>query len=470
MSERANLVWFRRDLRLRDNAALHAACDNDASCVAIYILDDETYGKWAMGAASRWWLHHSLTQLQKDLAAINIPLILKKGKADAIITAMADDYEGIYWNRLYDPHSIARDTKIKDAITHSHSFKGSVLFEPWDVTTKAGDPCRVYSPFKKACYAKGVQTPLLDAPKKRSKMPAVDTGDSLNAWDLLPHIKWDTHFPEYWIPGEDGAQKRMDTFIKTGLAHYKEGRDFPAEDYTSRISPHLHFGEISPARAWVCAQGQADDKAIDKYHSELLWREFSVHLLYHFPYFPEQPMQPRFADFPWRESHADITAWQKGLTGYPIADAGMRQLWQTGWMHNRVRMIVGSILVKHLLLPWQDGQDWFWDTLVDADLANNSAGWQWIGGCGADAAPYFRVFNPMLQGKKFDAEGDYVRRYVPELAKMPKEFIHEPWEAPQHILDKAGVILGETYPYPIVDHKEGRDRALKAFEVTKNES
>lgn len=468
MSDKPNLIWFRRDLRLQDNPALNAACEGGKNVIALYVLDNETAGDWAYGGASRWWLHHSLQALSASLEERNIPLLIKSGDAQTVLEQLAPDVDQIYWNRLYEPNIIARDTRIKEGLANCHSYKGICIKEPWEIETKTGNPYKVYTPFKKACYTHGIKPNLTPAPDKRAAMPALPiASDHL---DLLPDKDWATDFSDHWSPGEGGASARLDQFIAHGLEHYKQGRDRPDRDYTSRLSPHLHFGEISPQRAWQAAIGKAGDEAVDSFHSELLWREFAIHLLYYFPDFPEKPLQPKFAKFPWRDSPKDIKAWKTGHTGYPIVDAGMRQLWQTGWMHNRVRMIVGSLLVKHLLLPWQAGEAWFWDCLLDADLANNSAGWQWIGGCGADAAPYFRVFNPMTQGEKFDPDGSYVRQFVPELKDMPAKYIHQPWEAPAEVLQKANVTLGRSYPRPIIEHKQGRQRALDAFASIKEQT
>lgn len=474
------IVWFRQDLRLADNPALDAAVRHGGPVIPVYIFDEEGHGDWRPGGASRWWLHHSLTALTADLAKRGSKLILRHGAAGPILEELVEKTgaELVLWNRLYEPWAIARDTAIKSRIVarglRAESFNSALLFEPWTVKTgagkKEGGPYKVFTPFWKACLAK----PTPETPHRAPKtLPAPDhwpQSEALKNWDLLPSKPdWAGGFREAWAPGEAGAQEMLDGFLDHALADYPVMRDRPDVEGVSRLSPHLHHGEIGPRQIWHRVQARADAgqvpaKAAEIYLKEIGWREFSYHLLYHFAYLPLAPLQEAFADFPCRESAADLKAWQQGRTGYPIVDAGMRQLWATGWMHNRVRMIVGSFLVKHLLLPWQTGEAWFWDTLVDADLASNSASWQWIGGCGADAAPYFRVFNPMLQGEKFDPKGEYVARWVPELAELPAPLIHTPWKATEVELKAAGITLGKTYPKPIVEHEGGRARALNAWQ------
>ena len=461
------LVWFRQDLRLADNPALRDAIATGAPIVPVYVLDDETPGAWAMGGASRWWLHRSLSSLSGDLAKLGLRLILRRGRAAAALDALIAETgaSGVYWNRCYEPFAIARDTAIKTGLETrglaAKSFNASLLFEPWTIVSKSGTPFRVFTPFWKACLAAEPPPSPLPAPAGATAPARHPRSDKLEDWNLLPtKPDWARGF-SLWTPGEAGAQARLGAFVETALGGYAGLRDRPDIEATSRLSAHLHFGEISPRQ---CFHAGA---ASPKFLAELGWREFAHHLLFQLPDLPETALRAEFRDFPWREDAAKLRAWQKGATGYPIVDAGMRELWRTGWMHNRVRMIVASFLVKHLLIPWQAGQAWFWDTLVDADLANNSASWQWVAGCGADAAPYFRIFNPMLQGAKFDPEGVYVRRYVPELAALPNAHIHAPWEAPADVLSRAGVKLGTTYPNPIVDHGEARARALAAFQSLK---
>ena len=467
MSNAPHIVWFRNDLRLSDNPALAAAAGK-GPVLPVYILDDDTPGEFAPGAASRWWLHHSLTRLDE---ALDGRLIILQGDAEKLIPELAADVDaaGVYWNRGYEPWQIPRDRSIKSTLQDSDykakSFGGSLLFEPQSVTKADGTPYRVFTPF----YRKGCLENM-PAPREPLEAPDLEFADAkidcvtVDELELLPEIEWYDGIAEEWTPGEDGAKERLKTFMSDGIQHYKEGRNRPDEPYVSRLSPHLHFGELSPNQAWYAAgESGASDKDIDHFRSELGWREFSYYLLYHFPDLPRTNFQKKFDRFPWREDEKSLRAWQKGRTGYPIVDAGMRELWQTGYMHNRVRMIVGSFLVKNLLIHWHHGEDWFWDTLVDADLANNSASWQWIAGCGADAAPYFRIFNPVTQSGKFDPDGDYIRRFVPELADVPAKHIHEPWAAPDDVLEAAGVTLDETYPSPIVDLKETRERALAAF-------
>lgn len=461
------LVWFRQDLRLADNPALHAAIDTGAPVVPVFVLDDETPGHWKRGGASRWWLHHSLVSLARDLETRGAKLVLRRGESKAVLAKLIAETKagGVYWNRCYEPLAVARDKALKAELEAkglaARSFNASLLFEPLTVLSKSGTPFRVFTPFWKACLAAEAPPVPTPAPKK---VPAPDVSpesDALEMWRLLPtKPDWAGGFG-IWTPGEAGAQARLKRFVGEALDGYGTLRDRPDIEATSRLSPHLHFGEISPRQCFHAGAGSL------KFRSELGWREFSYHLLFSQPDLPETALRPEFADFPWRENKAHLRAWQKGQTGYPIVDAGMRELWQTGWMHNRVRMIAASFLVKHLLQHWRAGEDWFWDTLVDADLANNAASWQWVAGCGADAAPYFRIFNPILQGAKFDPEGKYVRRFVPELAGLPNDYLFAPWEAPAHVLAQAGVTLGETYPKPIVDHGEARTRALAAFQSLK---
>lgn len=476
MSAQPLIVWFRQDLRLADNPALHAACKTGAPIIPVYILDDKNAGPWKMGGASRVWLHHSLIALDKSLSG---HLHIECGDAAAIISALIKKTkaQGIYWNRCYEPWRIARDKKIKTALEEDgisvESFNGALLWEPWDVKKSDGTPYKVFTPFfRKGCMSAKEPRHPLPAPKKIDFADA-PKGMHIDNLALLPaKPRWDTKMVKHWAIGEKAAQARLKAFMDDGLNGYKEGRNVPSQQNVSRLSPHLHFGEISPNTAWHAVQsfGAAHhmERDTDTFLSELGWREFSYSLLYYTPTIVWDNLNPRFNDFPWTDrENKDVAAWQRGMTGYPIVDAGMRELWQTGYMHNRVRMIVGSFLVKHMLTHWRQGEVWFWDTLFDADLANNAASWQWIAGCGADAAPYFRIFNPITQGEKFDPAGEYVRRYVPEIAALPDKYIHKPWDAPPPVLAEAGIKPGKTYPDPIIDHGKGRQRALEAFQNTR---
>lgn len=476
------IVWFRQDLRVADNPALHHAAQSGRPVLPVFVLDDVTPGAWKAGGATRWWLHHSLTHLSARLRALGVPLLLLRGPGDAVIGDLAQRVGAaeLVWNRCYEPFAVERDSRLKAALkgrVKVTSFKAGLLNEPWEVLTGQGTPYKVFTPYWRAALATLAATvPDRPLPTPDRLIPSAGqpAGDSLGDWALLPtHPDRAGGLRRTWAEGagvgEAAASARLTQFLSHGAANYAAGRDVPGIDGTSRLSPHLHFGEISPRQVWHAAKmageagGEAFQAQMDSFLREIGWREFCHSLLYHFPTLPERPLIPAFEAFPWTRDDKALTAWQRGQTGYPIVDAGMRQLWVTGWMHNRVRMIVGSLLVKHLLLPWQAGEDWFWDTLVDADLANNAAGWQWIGGCGADAAPYFRVFNPVLQGQKFDPDGRYVRHWVPELKQMPDKYIHAPWTAPPMVLRGAGVILGRDYPVPIIDHALGRQRALDAF-------
>ena len=477
------IVWFRQDLRLGDNPALVAAVATGHPIIPLYILDDATPAKWRMGAASRWWLHGSLAALAQAFSsrgrtsASRPTLVLRRGDAIQILPRLVAETQarGVYWNRCYEPHAVRRDRHIKETLLRegieAKSFNASLLFEPWTVKTGSGTPFRVFTAFWRACAPLPVEAPLPPPGDIKGIGDGSPAGDALADWRLLPRPDWASGLRATWQPGEANAEAQLQRFLDDGIAGYRDNRDHPSLRGTSRLSPHLQFGEIGPRQIRHAvelhqhAKGNTQDA--ETFLKEIGWREFSYHLLFHFPALPESPLRPGFADFPWRKDPEALRAWQRGQTGYPIVDAGMRELWATGWMHNRVRMIVASFLVKDLLLPWQTGEAWFWDTLVDADLANNSASWQWVAGCGADAAPYFRIFNPVLQGERFDPDGDYIRRWVPELATLPKAVIHAPWNASPAILSDNGVSLGRDYPLPIVDHGAARDRALAAFAALK---
>ncbi len=471
-------MWFRQDLRLSDNPALTAAvAANDT--LAVYILDDINSQDWKMGAASRWWLHHSLQALNDSLQG---NLLVLAGDPLQLLPHLAESVGAtqVHWNRCYEPWRIARDKALKEHLNEMSievtSHKAALLWEPWEVKKKDGTPYQVFTPFyRKGCLQAATPATPIAAPKHIAWYPELKRHDlakalgkqGIDALALLPSIPWDRTMQDTWQIGEHAAQKRLESFLEQGLENYKEGRNFPERNNVSRLSPHFHFGEISPQQAWIEAQragleGQFDDD-LDCFQSEIGWREFSNSLLYYKPDLPVANLQKKFDRFPWANNKTHLEAWQKGMTGYPLVDAGMRELWQTGYMHNRVRMVVGSFLVKNLLMHWHHGEAWFWDCLVDADLAANSASWQWIAGCGADAAPYFRVFNPVTQSERFDAKATYIRKYVPEIATLPNKYIHNPSAAPQYILDEAGVQIGKDYPKAIVELKRSRERALEAF-------
>ena len=477
MKKGTAIHWFRQDLRLSDNPALDSAAQYE-TLIPIYILDEVNSGEFKMGAASKWWLHQSLTKLNESLDG---KLLVYQGNPHEILNKLIEEQEVSYvtWNRCYEPWRIDRDKEIKrnfeDKNVAVESYSASLLWEPWTISKDDGTPYRVFTPFyKKGCL--NSEEPRLPAGKvDLSNLYSEDlSSGSITDLNLLPTIKWYKSFEEEWNPGEIGAEQNLNSFLDSGLLNYKEGRNFPSQEFVSRLSPHLHFGEISPNEVWYRAKTKEGISGIEKslahFHSELGWREFSYYLLYHFPDLPNKNFQEKFDIFPWQENEEFLALWQKGNTGYPIVDAGMRELWQTGYMHNRLRMIVGSFLVKNLLIDWRFGERWFWDCLVDADLASNSASWQWVAGSGADAAPYFRIFNPITQGLKFDPEGEYTKKYVPELRNLPNKYLFSPWEAPENILADAGIELGKNYPKPIVDLKLSRETALEAFATTKKEN
>ncbi|RCK43950.1 deoxyribodipyrimidine photo-lyase [Thalassospira profundimaris] len=483
------IMWFRNDLRLGDNPALRAATkwadQNDGVVLPVFILDPVIDSQ--LGGATRWWLEkslealgHSIAEAGAQSAATNASLHLLSGDAGDILENITDahDVKAVFWNRLYDRPSTSRDTDIKaklqDRGLECESFKANLLFEPWEVKTGGGTDFKVYSPFWRACQKLPAPRQPFAAPKSITLADIKIAGEvSLAALDLAPKpFDWATGFAERFTPGEQGAKDQLFDFIDERLVDYADLRDRPDHRVTSELSPHLRFGEISPYQVWHSAGHFADahpgkGKTASKFMAELGWREFAHHILFHASDLRSIPLQGQFSHFPWSNDSTALERWQKGQTGFPIVDAGMRELWHTGYMHNRVRMIVGSVLVKHLLVHWRDGLAWFDDTLVDACPANNAFSWQWIGGCGADAAPYFRIFNPVLQGEKFDPAGEYVRQWVPELRDMPEQYIHKPWEASPLILKAAGVTLGQNYPEPVTGVKEGRERALRAYQDMK---
>jgi deoxyribodipyrimidine photo-lyase len=475
------LLWFRQDLRLADNAALAAAIECGAPIVPVFIWAPAEAGTWAPGAASKWWLHQALTSLRElwrvktqlvtDAPVEHGPLIIRKGESLAVLRDLIRETGAgrVYWNRRYHPSLRELDVEIKRHLRADgvavESFNSSLLNEPQTVATGTGKAYQVYTPYWKKVKDSPLPPTIEPDFKALRVFDPYPDSVALEKLDLLPKFGWDRGGYAHWTVSESGAMQRLHQFLDGFVDAYASDRDRPDRDGTSCLSPYLHWGQIGPRQIMAAiAEKQAlGGVGVEVFVKEVYWREFAYHVLYHFPYTPDAPLREEYADFPWKHDPASLKAWQRGRTGYPIVDAGMRQLWQTGWMHNRVRMIVSSLLVKHLLHDWQEGARWFWDTLVDADLASNTLGWQWSGGCGADAAPYFRVFNPILQGQKFDPEGDYVRRYVPELRNMPAKYIHTPWATPARVLRAAGVEIGVDYPALIIDHKAGRERALAAL-------
>ncbi|GLK84506.1 cryptochrome/photolyase family protein [Ancylobacter defluvii] len=467
------LVWFRDDLRLADNPALAAALAQERPLILLYVLDEATPGLRSLGGAARWWLGRSLAALAADIERAGGSLLLRRGPADEVLRDLVREagVVSVHWNRRYDAGAIALDRRIKAELTRAGvevtSHSATLLHEPWTLRTKSGGPYRVFTPFYRAAAPLG---PRRIVPRPEALPPGPDLpGDTLAAWHLEPaQPDWAGGLRASWQPGEAGAHEVLRGFLDHGIHGYAERRDRPDSEHTSRLSPFLRFGNLSPVQALAALHhaaeaGEALGRDVEKFRSELYWREFSYHLLFHNPDLATTNVNHRFDSFAWRDDGAFERAWRRGRTGYPIVDAGMRQLWQTGWMHNRVRMIAASFLIKHGLVDWRRGEAWFWDTLVDADPANNPASWQWVAGSGADAAPYFRIFNPMLQGEKFDPDGAYVRRFVPELAELPADVIHQPWRAKPEVLARAGVELGTGYPRPIVEHGAARERALAAY-------
>jgi len=465
------VLWFRRDLRLADNPALNAAVATGRPILPLYILDESGEGR-RRGAASRWWLDKSLRSLGAALRRCGGRLIMRRGASEAELRRLIDQTgaDQVFLNRVFEPDAFARDADIAYALRAEgvgcQGYNGTLLRRPGAVLTGAGKPYKVFTPFLKALLQTVPEPPSVLAAKALFA-PDGPISDEIDDWNLHPSAPdWSTSFD--WTPGEAGAARALSAFIESGLGDYVVNRDLPGRRGTSRLSPHLHWGEISPrcvvhAVRQGVAQRRLTPAQADKFVAEIGWREFSAHLLHQFPYMSERAFRPEFDAMPWREDPGGLKAWKEGRTGYPLVDAGMRELWTTGWMHNRVRMVVASFLVKHLLIDWREGEAWFWDTLVDADLASNVQNWQWVAGSGVDASPFFRIFNPVAQGEKFDPQGRYVRRWVPELLALPDRWIHAPWTAPAPVLVEAGVRLGQTYPHPLVDHGQARLRALDAL-------
>ena len=458
--------WFRKDLRLSDNPSLSKA-SNYQNVYNIFILDEINSKDYLYGSASKFWLNNSLKSLNNSL---DNSLSFYKGNPIDIFKDIISRFEinSVYWNRCYEEWEIKRDTEIKLYLKsrgiNVETFNASLLWEPWEISKNDNTPYKVFTPFyRRGCLGyKNPREPLIK-PKFKNLLKDEKKSLNLNEFELIPNLKWIKKLRKNWNIGEVQAQIKFEDFLKKSINSYKEGRDVPSKESVSKISPHLHFGEISPNQLWYKIRNFGDDKNIDHFCSELGWREFSYSQLYFNPKLPKQNLQSKFDNFPWSNNLSNLNAWQNGMTGIPMVDAGMRELWQTGFMHNRLRMITGSFLVKNLLIHWHYGERWFWDCLVDADLASNSAGWQWIAGCGADAAPFFRIFNPVTQGQKFDPKGIYIRQYIPEIANLPNKYLFDPWNAPSNVLEEANINLGSTYPLPLVDLKTSREKALLAF-------
>ena len=472
------IYWFRQDLRLADLPGLVEAASNGIPVVPVYVLDDAAPGEWAPGAASHWWLHHSLKSLAASIRQQHGSLWFHMGSPAQRLVELAAQTgaRGIYCSRAFEPWAVQQEQDVRRRATRAglafERFVGSLLFDPEQIRTQSGTFYQTFTPFWKACRQQSEPSPPQAAPPQIRWHPASGLAlDDLRLTAKPPPSA--AHWPSLWQPGEAGAAAALRQFLDHGLAGYQQGRELPGQVGTSRLSPHLHFGELSPRQLWRAIKSHYPDNASlavhrDRFLAQLGWREFSHHLLHHFPALPNTPFNSAYQQFPWIEDAAALAAWREGRTGYPLVDAGMRELSQTGHMHNRVRMVTASFLTKHLLQPWQAGERWFWDTLVDANLANNAASWQWVAGSGADAAPYFRIFNPALQGQRFDPEGQYVRRWLPELSALPNRHLHTPANAPEAVLKAAGVRLGATYPRPVVDHRQARSAALAAYRDMRN--
>lgn len=474
-----SIIWFRQDLRLSDNPALAAALENHESVVPVFFLPQDQDADWSIGEASRWWLHHSLQALSHDISKLGSRLIIRRGSAQELLAEIAQQCSAtdIYINEVYEPRGREGDSNISTALGEHgitvHRYHGNLLLAPGQVKNKSNAAYRVFTPFYRYYVQHGYVTQLAQRPAQLPPVPAEIRSEKLDLPGLLPANNWYTKLGKHWSPGEYGAEKTLAGISEEKLAGYPENRDIPSEPGTSQLSPHLHFGEVSPRQVIDRLDSLASQSTYpgisqgrESLVRQLVWRDFACHILYHFPHTTNKPFNNDYDRFPWQEMDSElITAWQTGNTGIPIVDAGMRELWETGWMHNRVRMIVASLLTKNAGQHWLHGAKWFWDTLVDADLPNNSMGWQWVAGCGVDAAPYFRIFNPVSQSKKFDPDGSYLLRWVPEISKLPPRHLHEPWTTPEHIQQQCSVIIGRDYPHPVLDLASSRKRALDAYQA-----
>ena len=469
MNNKTIIVWFRKDLRIHDHPALWEASKLGAVIpVFIWSPEEEAFDRFA--EASQWWLHHSLKALADQLQQLGLTLIVRQGASLPILKEVIQESNAnaLFFNKRYEPFIQNRDEEIKKELIAENvevkTFHSHTLFEPHAITNNENQPYKVFTPFWRQCVKRQVPLPLPAPPStfvaSKSNLMTIP----IEQLSLLSTIPWHQKFSPHWAPGELGAIEQLHVFIEERLGQYKVNRDHPSQMNTSKLSPHLAWGEISPKTIWHTLLNLPQDDQVEAFLRQLVWREFSYHQLIHVPESITSPIRSEFLSFPWQENEQLFTCWKKGRTGYPLVDAGMRQLWETGWMHNRVRMIAASFLVKHLLISWTKGADWFTQTLVDVDLANNTMGWQWVSGSGVDAAPYFRIFNPILQGEKFDVNGEYIRKWIPELSKLPTKYLYQPWIAPKEVLQQSDIELGTTYPYPIIDHAFARERALHAYE------
>ncbi|MBM7701982.1 cryptochrome/photolyase family protein [Metabacillus iocasae] len=472
------LVWIRKDLRLVDNPALFHAL-KDGIAVPVYIYDEDYEREWSLGGASKWWLHQALSDFESSIHKLGGKLIIRYGDTWSQLHELIHEIKpkAIYWNRRYEPHIVEKDQQIERMTSSKKldvkTFNAHLLHEPWEIAQKNGNPYKVFTAYYKATQKQLVSNPV---PKitQFSKIERDVYTESVSDLKLLPTINWTHTIEKTWNATENGGISLFKQFLKQKMMSYESGRDFPAKSIHSSLSPYFAFGQLSPRVLYHYLLKKAQtmhsasfQRQSEQFLRQLVWRDFAYHLLYHFPDTTVSSLNPLFTNFKWEKHEKHFNAWKKGQTGYPLVDAGMRQLWQTGFMHNRVRMVTSSFLVKHLLIHWKEGAQWFWDTLVDADLANNTLGWQWIAGSGADAAPYFRIFNPITQSEKFDHDAEYIKMWVPELRNLPNTYIHKPWETPQNVLNEAGIQLGETYPFPIVEHKAARARALERYHELK---